>query len=76
MTFDTIAILERELPKGQVLSVTLNVDPRGTDNQGGTLQINAKILLRSLEAPDEPTSVVLADLSDARHATRSRTYYL
>lgn len=76
MTFETIATLERDLPKTEVLSVTLNVNPSSTDNQGGALHIRAKNLLRSLEAPTELTSVVLADLSDARHATRSRTYYL
>lgn len=73
---DTIALLERDLPKAGVLSVTLNVNPGSSDNHGGALHIRAKNLLRSLEAPDELTSVVLGDLSDARHATRSRTYYL
>ena len=76
MTFETTAILERDLPKNEVLSVTLNVNPSSSDNQGGALHIRAKNLLRSLEAPTELTSVVLADLSDARQATRSRTYYL
>ena len=68
LSFETIATLERELPKTDVLSVTLNVNPSSGDNQGGALHIRAKNRLRSLEAPDELTSVVLADLSDARHA--------
>ena len=73
---ETITLLERELPRTDVLSVTLSVNPSSSDNQGGALHIRAKNLLRSLEAPTELTSVVLADLSDARQTTRSRTYYL
>ena len=76
LTHDTIALLERELPKTDVLSVTLSVNPSSSDNHASALHIRAKNLLRTLEAPTELTSVVLADLSDALHATRSRTYYL
>lgn len=73
---DTIVLLERELPKSGVLSVTLNVNPSSSDNLASALHIRAKNLLRTTEVSNELTDVVLGDLSDARHATRSRTYYL
>ena len=73
---DITAILKQELPKNQVLSVVLDVNPASPANQGGNVNTRAKHLMKDLEASDLLTQTVLDDLGEAKHSTRTRVYFL
>ncbi len=73
---NTLAMLELELPKNDLLTAICNVNPGSQDNQSGALRIRIKNFLAALDAPDALKDAIIEDLSLAQKQTKTRAYYL
>jgi protein required for attachment to host cells len=77
--FSTLSVLHLEqiLPKQQVLSAVVHVDPHRVENHGSSLLIRTRNALKASNAPERLMQTVLDDLPNARvEGGRTRAYYL